>query len=190
MNKKNTKARWIEILVVILILSSWALYSTSNYKKNDSKQVKQEFQFDYFWKKTSVELTRSFKDNVEILADNTISNVEQDCLKYKIPFTNEEKKELKDNLVEILLRFNSYEYFYNSKSLFLQKMGTTEAELTETLNSIKTEKEVSNLDKRMRKAAFFVGSQMWKSPKLKKSINKLLDDFWKRKESEAMNITK
>lgn len=181
MDEKYTKVRWSGILVAILILSFGALYSTSNFKKNESKQVKYEFQFDYFWKKTSVELTRNFKDNVEVLADNTISNIEQDCLKHKISFTAEEKKELKDNLVEILLRFNFYEYFYSSKNLFLQKMGVTETELTKTLNSLKTAEDVSKLDKKMRKAAFFVGSQVWKSQDLKKSIDKLLDDFWKKK---------
>ena len=154
------------------------------------KQAKKEINFDKTWLDLSVEYSEKFNKNIDTIAEIILNNVEQTCLNNQVPFTNSEKEQLKKDIVLIILKFDYYGYFFNSKDLFWQKMEMTEDDFVRTIIRIDNAEDMMNLRKRVKAAAAAVGEQVFESKgqDVIKSINTVMNNFWQKKKLELIKM--
>ena len=154
------------------------------------KQAKKEINFDKVWLDLSVEYSEKFKKNIDAIAEIILNDVEQTCLKNQIPFSDLEKEQLKKAIVLIILKFDYYGYFFDSKKLFWQKMEMTEDDFARTIIRIDNAEDMMNLRKRVKAAAAAVGEQVFESKgqDVIKSINTVMNNFWQKKKLELIKM--
>lgn len=154
------------------------------------KQAKKEINFDKTWLDLSVEYSEKFNKNIDTIAEIILNNVEQTCLNNQVPFTNSEKEQLKKDIVLIILKFDYYGYFFDSKKLFWQKMEMTEDDFARTIIRIDNAEDMMNLRKRVKAAAAAVGEQVFESKgqDVIKSINTVMNNFWQKKKLELIKM--